>query len=407
MEGNEDQEEPETGHQFLHVSMLQADELPNNKAYLDGCSTVRAFKSKEYLENIRSVKPGVRINCNSVVMRTNETGDYGSMNVWYIPDGIANIFSMNKLEKKHRITYDSWDGYYIVHTANGEVRFHKDENGLPYIDLGESSEDDAAMLVQTGLEDAANMLVQMVHGNDKGYTMRETLRAKEARRAMGMIGCPSEQDFKGMVRANMICNCPINANDITNARNIWGPDLASIRGKTVQRTPAPVITVYVAVPRSIIDRNKTVTMAAIVFFVDGTAFLLTVSQQIKFITAEYVAGRTAQSLSTHMERVIEVYKRAGFSVRTILMDGQFKKIKDLMSQVVCNTTAAKEHVSKAERSIRTIKERTRGIIGMLPFDYMPRRLKMEIIYFIVLWLNAFPAKTGVSQVYSPRELLVR
>ena len=160
-------------------------------------------------------------------------------------------------------------------------------------------------------------------------------------------------------------------------------------------------------PRSIIDPNKTVTMAADVFFVDGMAFLLTVSRQIKFITAEYVAGRTAQSLSTHMERVIEVYKRAGFSIRTILMDGEFKKIKDLMSQVVCNTTAAKEHVSKAERSIRTIKERTRGIIGTLPFDYMPRRLKMEIIYFVVLWLNAFPAKTGVSQVYSPRELLVR
>ena len=75
--------------------MLQADELPDNRAYLDGCSTVTAFKSKQYLENIRSVKRGVKINCNSGVMRTNEVGDYGTMNVWYISDGIANIFSMN------------------------------------------------------------------------------------------------------------------------------------------------------------------------------------------------------------------------------------------------------------------------------------------------------------------------
>ena len=78
-----------------------------------------------------------------------------------------------------------------------------------------------------------------------------------------------------------------------------------------------------------------------------------------------------------------------------------------MPQVVCNTTAAKEHVSEAEQNIRTIKERTRGIIGTLPFEYIPRRLKMEIIYFVVLWLNAFPVKTGVSSVHSPRELLVR
>jgi len=54
------------------------------------------------------------------------------------------------------------------------------------------------------------------------------------------------------------------------------------------------------------------------------------------------------------------------------MGGEFEKIKDLMPMVVCNTTAAKEHVSEAERSIRTIKERARGIIGTLPFDYMPR-----------------------------------
>ncbi len=46
----------------------------------------------------------MKINCNSGVMCTNEVGDYGSMNVWYIPDGIANIFSMNELEKKYRIT---------------------------------------------------------------------------------------------------------------------------------------------------------------------------------------------------------------------------------------------------------------------------------------------------------------
>ena len=53
------------------------------------------------------MKRGVKINCNSGVMGTNKVGDYGSMNVWYIPDGIANIFSMNELEKKYRITYDS------------------------------------------------------------------------------------------------------------------------------------------------------------------------------------------------------------------------------------------------------------------------------------------------------------
>jgi len=66
----------------------------------------------------------------------------------------------------------------------------------------------------------------------------------------------------------MIPNCPIDAND-ANAHDIWGPDLASLRGKTVRRTPAPVVAEFVAVPKSVINRNKMVTLAADVFLFTG------------------------------------------------------------------------------------------------------------------------------------------
>ncbi len=88
------------------------------------------------------------------------------------------------------------------------------------------------------------------------------------------------------------------------------------------------------------------------------------------------------------------------------MDGEFEKVKAEMLNLICNTTAAKEHVSEAKRSIRTLKEWTRGIMRTLPFQYIPRRLKIEFIYFVVLWLNTFPVKTGILEVYLPHELLV-
>ena len=34
-------------------------------------------------------------------------------------------------------------------------------------------------------------------------------------------------------------------------------------------------------------------------------------------------------------------------------------------------------------------------------------MKIEFVYFIVLWLNAFPVKNGNSSTFLPRELLVR
>ncbi len=38
---------------------------------------------------------------------------------------------------------------------------------------------------------------------------------------------------------------------------------------------------------------------------------------------------------------------------------------------------------------------------------MPRRMKIKFVYFIVLWLNAFPGKSGISGTYLPRELILR
>jgi hypothetical protein len=181
-------------------------------------------------------------------MITHIMGDYGSMTAWFIPEGIANIFSMSKLEKRYCITYDSWEGYFMVHTASREVQFYKDENGHPYINLEEFSKDIMVLLVLTASEEAGTMLVQTVRQNYEGYTKRKILHAKEARCAMGMIRNPSKKDFKNMVRENLINNYPVTSNDVTNARAIFGPDLANLRGKMVWRTPAPVVSDYVSVP---------------------------------------------------------------------------------------------------------------------------------------------------------------
>jgi hypothetical protein len=96
------------------------------------------------------VPGGIKINCNAGAVSTNQMGTYGNLKVWYIPDRIGNIFSMHELEKKYHITYDSWEGHYVVHMPKGELNFHKDEQGLPYIELdGPTGFKAAVMLLQS------------------------------------------------------------------------------------------------------------------------------------------------------------------------------------------------------------------------------------------------------------------
>jgi hypothetical protein len=175
----------------------------------------------------------------------------------------------------------------------------------------------------------------------------------------------------------------------------------------VQRAPVPVVGDYMVVPWQLVEANAAVTFAADVFFVDGTAFLVTVSRSVKFVMAKHVPVRMAASLSKRLHQVLLVYGHVGFRVRNILMDREFEKINKLMPTVECNTIAAQEHLSKDQRCICTIKERVRGLVTTLPFTHIPQQMKIEFIYFIVLWLNTFPARTGISDWFSPQELPVR
>jgi hypothetical protein len=152
------------------------------------------------------------------------------------------------------------------------------------------------------------MHVQTVRGNYEGYTKREIKQATETHKAQAMVGNPSKKDFKGMVSSHLITNCPITHTNVTNACQIFGPDLASIRGKTVRQVPEPVVADYVAVPRMLMESIKIVTLAVDVFFVDGMAFLITLSRKIKFVTAKHLPMRTATSLSKHLNQVIQVYR---------------------------------------------------------------------------------------------------
>ncbi len=68
--------------------------------------------------------------------------------------------------------------------------------------------------------DSEMSYIQTVRGNYEGYTKREVMQAKEARRAQAMMGNPSKKDYKGMVSNNLIPNCPVTSKDVSNARTI-------------------------------------------------------------------------------------------------------------------------------------------------------------------------------------------
>ncbi len=89
-----------------------------------------------------------------------------------------------------------------------------------------------------------------------------------------------------------------------------------------------------------------------------------------------------------------------------MMDQEFDKVKDACEMVEINTTVAREHVGKIKRFIRTIKECSHALVSDLPYTTLLRQVIIHLVYFAVLWLNSLPAAAGVSDKYSPREIIL-
>jgi hypothetical protein len=222
-----------------------------------------------------------------------------------------------------------------------------------------------------------------------------------------MLGHSTDCDFLGMVRSGMILNCPVTPNAVPKAHPIFVPNLAGVRGRTVRRPPDSVTTNYVQIPCTLLERHQQVTLVVDIMFVNGVPFLVSVARGLNLVTAEHMPTRTAKQLAAGIIRVMDLYSHGGFQVGTVLMDNKFEKLRNLVPVLAVNTTAMKEHVPEVKWCIRLIKEQGRGILNTLLFKKMPQIMLVKLIYHIVLWLNAFPTKSGVLETPLPRKIVMR
>ena len=260
---------------------------PINKDYvlLDSQLTVNLFSNPSHVTNICPANMPIRVHCNKGTMVTDKQADFGGNNVYFNANGIANVLSLFQLSKKYHITYDSHDrdGVFRVFTDAGVVEFIPTDKGLHVLNLSENPKA-ACLLVNHGAPLSPNedhhLHVNTVRKNFEGFTKHQVKNAARARYLMGMVGTPSLMDFQGMVRHNLLKDCPITLEDVNNAHTIFGPDLAAIRGKTVRHKPDCVVTDYVDIPWTIFDQHKNITIVADVMFINSVPFLVSSPRRV-------------------------------------------------------------------------------------------------------------------------------
>ena len=244
-------------------------------------------------------------------------------------------------------------------------------------------------------------MIQIVCQQYEGFTKCEVQDATAARKAQAMTGHPTDAQFLKMVSNNSIKNCPVKPDHITNPHSIFSPSIAGVRGQTTRQKSEQVEAVVWRTPDDFHCLHKIVILMVNVMFVNGMAFLITISQKLRLSKVEQLPSRTATQLSNSLIKIVKLYICTGFIVKDIMIDQEFDKIEDACDMVEINTTAARKHVREIERLICTIKERSQALVSDLPYNILSRQVTIYLVYFAILWLNSLLAAAGVSKKYPP------
>jgi hypothetical protein len=264
-------------------------------------------------------------------------------------------FSLSRVISKGLITYDSEKGNeFVLAKADGsKTDFKQSEQGLYYVDMA----------------DHGSVFINTVADNQIKYTSRDCSRADAARRLQQIIGLPSTRDFVNIVNKNLLLNCTVTAADIKATKHIYSPDVGILKEKTVRRKADEVLVPFTDVPSSKIERYQDITVSADIMKVNGMSFFMSISQYIKFGTAEFIESHHAKVILKAVTHLRNVYAKGDFRIVTILMDGEFESLRPELTNLgmSLNTASRDEHVPEIERRIRTVKELVRGVWNTIPF----------------------------------------
>ena len=384
---------------------------PRATIALDSASSIHLFKDAFLLNNITTNnKQKLKVRTTDSTFYVKDIGDLcedlkslplPSDGYYYYPGGVANILSLAIMAKTKRVVMDTAieNAFYVFNDDGSYIKFIPSSNGMYCLDIGAEGEQAQVMAVQTVEDEKAK------------YSRIDCTRAEAIRKLQQVLACPSDVDLANAVEHNIIGPSPFTRRDVHIAKKIYGPDVPSLKGKTVKRqSKMPREDEMSDLPPYIDKEYRDVYLSVDVMHVNGIMFLISFSKHIGLIQTYCIRRNNKEKFLGGILSMLRLYRsRHPFRVVNIEADGAFESIREDLQdppyQVGLTTCDADRHVETIERQIRHIKERIRSVRMMLPYKKLPKRFIIELVHRVGLLINSLPKKGGIHRIISPRELV--
>jgi hypothetical protein len=364
-------------------------------AILDSAATGSVVHCMDILSDVHEIDTPVEIKgVGGEVLLSNIVGIIKTLSVeaYYHAQSVANIIAFGEVESANHVVYNPNQSFEVI-TPSCSVDFLKftcDDkgNGLYVANLFEQRSSDILVSIST------------VADNKLGFTKRQVKDAMRAGELIKRLGHPSVRDVIDMIKSGAIVDCPVTVSDVARFIQIHGADIASLKGKSVNRKFPSVKPEFI--PRSIIKHQSA---HVDIMFVDSIPFLVLLSHPLGLLLASKLRSRSNKEIAESLVDQLATLQSEGFEVTHVFCDGErgIAAAKREIEQrgIKFNPSVPGQHVPVIDRAIRVVKERGRAIITMLPYR-CPFLFIPYLVYYCVMHINMMPKSTSVDRI-SPRE----
>lgn len=297
------------------------------------------------------------------------------------PDSGCNAISLHDAEQ-YRVEYFQRDKY-VVHVSDDlRLDFVYDPCHKAYICIFTDE-------ILRALEEEEYKMMMHSYSvscteNESRFSKAEVNAARNAREVMQRLYYPSDIGLATALTKGLMLNAPISPADIVRATEIYGKDVASLKGKTVSRPNTKARELLV--PQS---QTKEQHVHADLFHWKGQWFLLFVLKPLFVDLVQWIpTNHTTATLRDAMNKMIGKVKSRGFTITKITTDPEKALVAlDELIDVVIENTGSGSHEEHVEREIRTVKERLRAMEHGVSFR-IASRLARWTVYGCISALNA-------------------
>lgn len=211
------------------------------------------------------------------------------------------------------------------------------------------------------------------------YSVKQLKGAEKAKDLLHRAGYPSYVELQNMVKSGNFTGSTVTASDVAVASDIYGPQVASIRGKYTKRkfnNPPP--------DQSLIEQSDQV-MYLDIMYVSTQPYMVALVTPLFLTLSVPMLNESSMSMISCTSDIMNTIKTKGFTISTIMCEPQSAVAAistHLGPGVSMNVVGATDHLPILDVKIRRIKEVIRATLVTVNFNVPYSKIKYLVSYAV-------------------------